>query len=274
MIDQVIAIYTIIDDALKAMNHFEDSRRIFSDAEIITTGIVSSMYFSGHLNHAREFLQDSGLMPQMLGESRFNRRWHACANLIESLFDGIGMILKESNESGVYMLDSFPLEACHNIRIMRNRILNDEEFRGYCASKRTYFYGYRVHIVTTDTGIPVEVAFLPGSAHDSRGLNALPLVLPSGSELFMDAAYTDFNAEDDAIEADGIRFSVMRKKKSTRQDIRSESLFKQMMRHPIETVFSSLTALFPKRIHAVTPKGFLLKSMFFVFAFALHKAFI
>lgn len=36
MIDQVIAIYTIIDDALKLMHHYEDPRRTFSDAEVNT----------------------------------------------------------------------------------------------------------------------------------------------------------------------------------------------------------------------------------------------
>jgi hypothetical protein len=42
----------------------------------------------------------------------------------------------------------------------------------------------------------------------------------------------------------------------------------------IETVFSQITSLFPKHIHAVTLDGFLLKVSMFVIAFALEKAFI
>jgi hypothetical protein len=42
----------------------------------------------------------------------------------------------------------------------------------------------------------------------------------------------------------------------------------------VETVFSQLTSLFPKHIHAVTLAGFLLKLALFIFAFTLAKAFI
>ncbi|AUB44728.1 hypothetical protein COO91_10968 (plasmid) [Nostoc flagelliforme CCNUN1] len=38
---------------------------------------------------------------------------------------------------------------------------------------------------------------MPASANDVRALNALPLNLPPGSELYGDSAYTDYNIEDD-----------------------------------------------------------------------------
>jgi hypothetical protein len=50
--------------------------------------------------------------------------------------------------------------------------------------------------------------------------------------------------------------------------------YKQLMRKRIETVFSQITAMFPRHIHAVSLRGFLLKVSFFVIAFALDKAFI
>lgn len=274
MIDQVVAIYTIIDDALKLLHHTEDPRRSFTDAEVITTGLVASRFFGGHLNHARAFLHETRLMPQMLGESRFNRRWHACADLVTTLLDSFGLALKAANDGQQYLLDSFPLAVCHNIRITRCRLVTGAEFRGVCVAKREYFYGYRVHVVTTTAGVPVELAFLPGHAADVRGLGVVPFALPAGSEVFMDAGYTDYQDEDAAWEADGLRFAVARKKNSKRRDGLAEFLFKQITRHDIETVFSELTSWFPKRIHAVTAKGFLLKATLFVFAFMLSKAFI
>jgi len=274
MIDQVIAIYTIIDDALKLMFHYEDPRRTFSDAEVITTGLVASRFFGGHLNHARAFLCETGLMPRMLGESRFNRRWQTCADLVATLLDSFGLALKAANQGQQYLLDSFPLALCHNVRIPRCRLVRGVEFHGYCVAKREYFYGYRVHVVTTAEGVPVELACLPGHANDVRGLGVVPFALAAGSEVFMDAGYTDYQDEDAAWEEDGIRFAVARKKNSTRRDRLGEFLYKQITRHHIETVFSELTSWFPKRIHAVTARGFLLKATLFVFAFALTKAFI
>lgn len=274
MIDQVIAIYTIIDDALKLMHHREDSRRTFTDAEVITTGLVASRFFGGHLNHARAFLHETRLMPQMLGESRFNRRWHACADLVTTLLESFGLALKAANDGQQYLLDSFPLTVCHNLRIARCRLVTGAEFGGVCVAKREYFYGYRVHVVTTAAGVPVELAVLPGHAQDVRGLGVLPFALPTGSEVFMDAGYTDYQNEDAAWEADGIHFAMARKKNSTRRAGLAEFLYKQITRHHIETVFSELTSWFPKRIHAVTASGFLLKTTLFVLAFALSKAFI
>lgn len=274
MIDQVIAIYTLIDDALKALQHREDTRRTFFDAEVITTAVVATRYFGGQLNHARALLRDTGLMPRMLGESRFNRRLHACADLVQTLFAGFGMALKAAAPHGQFLLDSFPLAICHNVRIRRCHLATGTEFRGYCVAKREYFYGYRTHVLTTAAGVPVEVAFLPGHAADVRGLGVLPLALPTQSEVYMDAGYTDYQDEDAAWETEGIRFAVARKRNSLRRDELGEFLYKQITRHHIETVFSEMTSCFPKRLHAVTAAGFLLKATLFVFAFTLSKAFI
>ncbi|HYE74272.1 MAG TPA: IS982 family transposase, partial [Blastocatellia bacterium] len=173
-----------------------------------------------------------------------------------------------------YVLDSFPVELCDDIRIKRCRLAQDEKYRGKCAAKRRYFYGVKVHVVMTEGGLPVEFAFLPGHASDVRGLEALALELPPGSELFMDSGYTDYAAEDAVSESDTIRFSVCRKKNSRRRDAPAESYYKTLMRKRIETVFSQITRLFPKRIHAVSLKGFLMKLSFFIIAFTLDRAFI
>lgn len=110
----------------------------------------------------------------------------------------------------------------------------------------------RVQLLTTKTGIPVEFVFLPGSANDVRGLNALPLNLPPGSEIYGDAAYTDYTIEDDLEHTSQISLKVMRKQKSKRPDPPWIQYIKQHTRHYIETVFSSITIDFPKSIHAVT----------------------
>ena len=48
MLNEIITIYAITDDLLKAIGHSEDSRRLMSDAEIITTALVSAMFFNGN----------------------------------------------------------------------------------------------------------------------------------------------------------------------------------------------------------------------------------
>jgi hypothetical protein len=274
VIDHTTALYCIVDDLLKAVGHHEDARCELSDAEVITAALVAAFNFGGNLERGRSFLREAGLMPRMLSRSRLNRRLHVVADLINTLFHQLGLVLKEASVSTKYLLDSFPVAVCDNMRISRCRLIRGEEFRGYIASKRRYFYGVRVQVVTTEDGVPVELAFLPGAASDVRALGVLPLSLPEGSQLFMDSGYTDYGTEDAAAEVDGVEFAPSRKSNSKRGDDVWRSYYKQLMRKRIETVFSQIAGLLPKQIHAVTLDGFLLKVSMFVIAFALDKAFI
>ncbi len=194
--------------------------------------------------------------------------------LLDDLFHQLGMILKQINGCTEYLLDYFPVPVCDNIRIFRSRLVKSPEYHGYIASKKRYFYGVRVQLLSTKDGIPVECVFLPGCANDVRGLKALPLNLPPGSEVYGDSAYTDYLSEDDIFASSEISLQVMRKKNSTRPDPPWTSYVKQCTRHYIETVFSGITRIFPKSIHAVTFDGFLLKLSAFIFAFTLKTAFI
>jgi len=93
MLNETIAIYAIIDDLLKAMpaagcayGHREDIRRQMSDAEIITTALVTAIFFHGNLILACNYMKDHKLIPNMLEKSRFNRRLHHVSMLLNDLF--------------------------------------------------------------------------------------------------------------------------------------------------------------------------------------------
>ena len=274
MIDHTVALYCITDDLLKAVGHKDDRRRAMTDAEVLTTALLAAHCFGGNVEHSRRFLHETGLMPCMLSRSRLNRRLHAVAELAYTLFHQLGAALKEMSISTKYLLDSFPVAVCDNIRIRRARILRGPQWRGRSAAHRRYFYGVKVQVITTEEGVPVEFAFLPGGANDVRGLGILPLDLPEGSELFMDSGYTDYAAEDAALGQDGVKFAVQRRRGLKRWDEPWQAYYKQLMRKRIETAFSRLTAMFPRHIHATSFRGFLLKVSWFVIAFTLGKAFI
>ncbi len=274
MVNKTIALYSIIDDILKAINHYDDKRRIMTDAEVITTAMVSTMFFSGNMEKARSFMSSTGIVKNMLSKSRFCRRLHAVSELIYDMFHQLGMVLKMINISSEYIVDSLPIPICDNIRISRCRIANSEDYRGYIASKKRYFFGIRVHILTTSDGIPVEFSFLPGEAHDVRGLDVLYMDLPPNSYVYGDSAYTDYDTEDTMKETDNVSLDPLRKKNSLRYDELGIHSYKKLTRKYIETVFSVISSYLPKWIHAVTLKGFLLKICLFIFAYTLEKAFL
>lgn len=271
MSDDIIAIYVLLDDLLQSLNHREDSRRKMSDAEILTLQVVACSYFGGNYAQTGSYLQSEGYMPQMLGASRLSRRIHQLSDLSFQLMHILGMAFIDQHASKRFIIDSFPVAVCHNIRIKSSKLLDGEQFRGKCASKREYFYGFKVFLIATDTGLPVEWALLPGRYAETKGLDLLPIHLPEGSELYGDSGFTNYLVEDLAKELDDIEFNICRKKNSKRGDSFPIYLCKKEQRRYIETVFSMITRRFPKKIHAVSIQGFILKVFFFIIAHAIHQ---
>lgn len=67
-----------------------------------------------------------------------------------------------------------------------------------------------------------------------------------------------------------IRIIVERKENSCRPHIYDDWRDLKFFRRKIETFFSCITALFPRKIHAVTDTGFELKIMGFIIAYSLN----
>nr|WP_223278231.1 hypothetical protein [Nostoc sp. 'Peltigera membranacea cyanobiont' 232] len=62
MLNEIITVYAIIDDLLKAIGHSEDSRRQMNDAEIMTTVITAAMFFGGNQSQACDYMRDHHLV--------------------------------------------------------------------------------------------------------------------------------------------------------------------------------------------------------------------
>lgn len=278
MCHSTIAIYCFLDDLLKALDHREDVRCQVSDAQILTTAVLAMLDYGSNYQKALQRIEETELFSHSLSRSRFSRRLNRLADLIYQLFHQLGSVLKELDEESRYRLDSFPVALCDNIRIKRNRLtrqcFDKEEYRGYMASKRRYFFGVRVQVLTTMEEVPIEFAVLPGRCADLQGLAELPLEVKEGSEIAADAAYTEYDWEDHLLEAEHIKLLVTRKKNAERNDLWAQKYYKFWLRHPVETTIGEVEKMFPKKIHATNLSGFILKIALFLWAFQLNKAFI
>ena len=274
MCDHTLAIYCFIDDFLKACEHREDSRAEVTDAEVLTIAVVAMLYFGGNFEKSRLVLFELGLIKRLLSRSRFSRRITRLIDLVQLLFHQLGEALKQLHWESRYILDSFPVAVCDNIRIPRCRLVQNELYRGKICSKRRYFYGVKVQLMATSDGIPVEFCILPGACADLQGLAELALDLPVQSQLFVDTAYNCYEWEDYLSEIENLRLQVPRKANSKRGREPWLEVHKSWMRKYIETTIGEVEKLFPKKIHATTLNGFLLKIALFLFAFQIEKAFI
>ena len=79
-------------------------------------------------------------------------------------------------------------------------------------------------------------------------------------------AYTDYQEEDLLLEAAAIELKPQRKENAKRRFSKCMEYIIDRQRKMVETVFSGIARLFPKHIHAVTPRGFELKVALFACA--------
>lgn len=270
---EVTTIYCLTDDWLKARRHHESSQCKVTDAEVITVAITAARFFEGNFEKAWEHLTAGGYMLRRLSRGRFNRRLHATSDLLKSLFHYLAQHWKQTGDDEIFLVDSFPVEVCDNIRIPRCRIYQKEAFRGYIACKRRYFYGLKVHVLANEKGRPVEAFLTPGSYSDTKELRHFEFDLPEGATVYGDKAYNEYFTEDLLEEASGIDLSPIRKKNSKRKVPAYTRYLQQSFRKRIETAFSQITRLLPRSIHAVTAKGFELKVFLFVLAFSFDGLF-
>jgi len=276
MDDTITTIYCLCDDFLKAIGHRDDLQVVMSTAEVMSVPLVAATFFGANIDKTRLFLHEYGYVKRMLSKSRLNRRIHTIEpKLWRVLFELLAQAFKERNADQTYVVDSLPVAACDNIRIRRCRLYPPEEsagaFRGYIPSKRRYFYGLRVHLVVSEAGEPVEFSLEAASEADIKVFKNLELdLLPEGSTIFADKGYTDYDHEDLLEEAGGLHLKAQRKKRSKRPMPMWEEFLGKPIRQYIETVFSKLSALFSRKIHAVTPRGFELKIVWFVLAFSIQ----
>jgi hypothetical protein len=265
----IVAVYAICDDVLKGLHHYEDPQVEMTDAEIMTTGIVAALFFGGNYKNACEMLYEQGYMPRMLSKSRFSRRLHRIKSVFLPMFAILGEHWQALNEGAVYSIDTFPVPMCDNYRIPRARLYRSEDYRGYVASKKQYDYGLKLPLMVTEHGHPVEFFLTPGAFADITGLQYFDFDLSQGSKVVADRIYNDYEIEDILQEA-GITFWPMRKRNSTRPFPPWVRYLQHAYRKMIETSGSLLRQLLPKRIHAVTPAGFELKTVLFVLALSFN----
>ena len=270
---QLTTLYCLADDLLHALGHREDPQRKMSDAEVMTTALAAARLFRGNFAAARLFLQSYGYIPQMLSKGTFSTRLHRLTEHFRLLFQVLGEAFKTREGPGLYLIDSFPVPVCDNIRIRRSRLYPSPEtgdaYRGYTASKRRFFYGLKLHVLVTGEGLPVEAFLTPGSYSDTAELKHFAFDLPEGATVYGDKAYNEYLTEDLLREASKITLLPLRKKNSKRGVEAFVEYVQRYYRKRVETVGSQIERLLPKSIHATSPGGFELKAFLFVLAHSL-----
>ena len=71
--------------------------------------------------------------------------------------------------SGQFLiLDSFPVPVCQPIRNYWAKIFHRYADIGYKATKKIYYYGFKVHAIISDDGYIFDYVVTKASVHDAK----------------------------------------------------------------------------------------------------------
>jgi hypothetical protein len=159
------ALYVRVDDLLLDRPELVPPRpRIglhpkLSDAELVTLSVLQVLlgfedearwvrYAKAHFRH---------LFPYVPGQSGYNKRLRKAASMLRSVMRILATDI-DAWADDTWLIDSTPVECGRSRPTAQRSNLAGWAGYGYCASHSRYFWGLRLHLVTTPAGLPVAFA--------------------------------------------------------------------------------------------------------------------
>jgi hypothetical protein len=173
------ALYVRTDDLLKCCPERAPWRPAVgitprvSDAELLTLAVIQALLGfvseARWLRYARKSL--GGLFPYLPGQPGYNKRLRKLAATMGWL---IRMLARDTSlwADDVWIVDSTPVECGRSKDTVRRSELAGYAGYGYCPSHSRYFWGLRLHLLTTLHGLPVGFALTGAKADERQGRRA------------------------------------------------------------------------------------------------------
>ncbi len=243
------ALYVRIDDELKTRPELRRQRpRVglapkLSDAELVCLAVVQALLgFTSEtrfLRYAAEHLRH--LFPYVPYQSGYNKRLRRASFQLQMVI----RLLAQECESwfdDTWLVDSTPVECGRSRETVARSELAGFAGYGYCASHSCFFWGLRLHLVCTPSGLPVSFALSSPKADEREVLRDLLEIEPQllgerpGQVILADKGYR--SAELDSFLAD--HKAVLVRPMMRGESRRAGSVFLKPLRQIIESVNQTL----------------------------------
>jgi hypothetical protein len=201
-------LYVTIDDLLIEHPEWAPERPAvgitprLSDAELITLAVIQALLgFTSEarfIRHARAHLRP--WFPYVPNRPGYNKRLRRSGLLFQHVIAHLARACPSWNDD-LWVVDSTPVECGRSRETTKRSDLAGWATYGYCASHSRFFWGLRLHLITTPSGLPVAFA-LAGAKTDERDtaldmLAANPELWRPGQILMADKGYRRASFETD-----------------------------------------------------------------------------
>lgn len=229
-----------------------------SDCEILaltlaaeSIGIDSESYLFGKLksDYSADF-------PKLIHRCNFNRRRKSLGTYLQQLNQYLSSQMNE-NEN-IFIVDSIPVPICKIVREKSSKICR-ENFetapdKGYSAVNKAWYFGYKLHLVTSVKGVFYSMDLSKASVHDIHYLNDLKHSGLSNCTLIGDKGYLSKTYQTDLFNT--ARITLKTPMRSNQNDRESSGPVFKRVRKRIETLFAQLCDQFMlKRNYAKSVAG-------------------
>ena len=139
-----------------------------TDAELLTLAVIQALlgYTSEarFIRHARMHL--GSLFPYLPNRPGYNKRLRHAAATMQHIIATLARDCPSWHDD-LWLVDSTPVECGRSRETVKRSDMAGYASYGYCASHSRFFWGLRLHLIATPSGLPVAYA-LTGAKIDER----------------------------------------------------------------------------------------------------------
>ena len=192
----------------------------------------------------------------LIDRTQYNRRKKQLFHFIDKIRSVLAEKFVEFED--YFIIDSMPLEICKISREKRIKICKEAYVtspdKGFCASQRMYFYGYKLHGITSLNGVFYSIDLTKAIVHDNEILNDIKYKMPD-TVILGDKGYVGKEIQLDLFHSASIKLHTPLR--SNQNDYKPYPFIFKKCRKRLETLFSQLCDQFMiRRNYAKTFKGF------------------
>lgn len=133
--------------------------------------------------------------PHLPSYPAFIQRINKISHLFEGLVESLIAMLPTNNEQGsAILIDTFPIIMAHQGRRFKAKVAREiASGKGYCAAKKLYYYGVKLHMLSRHQPgclpVPMSLGITDAGIADVKILDSIVSDLPMACDLFADKAY-------------------------------------------------------------------------------------
>lgn len=246
--DYIIAVFCLIDELYANFIQTHKVRKAgfppsLRDSEIITMVLVGEflgladnskiwLYFKTNYLH---YFPGLKLETYKIFNKQATNLWQVMRIIHRELLDRI-------SSGSLFLTDGFPLPVCHYARASRSKLFKDKVSFSYCAAKDEHYYGFKVLLVTTASGVPIDYV-IDAANVDEREL-LLRANLPEHSQVIGDKGFIGEGFRQELLQYSQAHMITQKRSNMLKQIPKELSLLIGKVRKRIETCISQLTQQF------------------------------